>query len=229
MKFILATALAVFSTCAIAAPWILENLGRHVQETNFALDGKCSSTMIDREAGLLLTAHHCVADKELGDMTMVKQKLYVDHENTGVFMVQAEYVAKDHLNDLALLKLSDGATAPFPMEATVATEAPIVGDTIWVVGNPLGLDNTVTRGIISAKHRKMERHEYWQTDAVIAGGASGGAVYNDDGELIGVVSAGIMAQMGFNRVPMGFNFVVPLDRVQTLLSNYRSSLEVAAE
>lgn len=229
MKFILAAALAVFSTCAIAAPWILANLGRHVQETNFVLDDKCSATMIDREAGLLLTAHHCVSDKNLGDFTMVKQKLYEDHDTIGIFMVRAEYVAKDHLNDLALLRIGERAVAPFPMVATIATEAPIVGDTIWVVGNPLGLDNTVTRGIISAKHRKTERHEYWQTDAVIAGGASGGAVYNNDGELIGVVSAGITAQLGFIRVPMGFNFVVPLGRVQTLIDNYQSSLEVAAE
>lgn len=229
MKFLFAAALAVFSTCALAAPWVLENLGRHVQETNFALDGKCSATLIDREAGLLLTAHHCVADKELGDMTMVEQKLYLDHQNTGIFMAQAEYVANDEANDIALLRLADNATAPFPMEATLATEPPIVGDTVWVVGNPLGLDNTVTRGIISAKHRKDPDQKYWQTDAVVAGGSSGGAAYNDRGELIGVVSAGVAVGFGRMRVPVGFNYIVPLDRVVAMLDGYRESLEIAAK
>lgn len=229
MKLILAAALAVFSTCAIAAPWVLANLGRHVQETNFALDGKCSATLIDRDRGILLTAHHCVADKEIGDPTLVKQKLYDDHKNVGIFMVQADYVAKDETNDLALLRIREGAAAPFEMEATLATSDPRVGDLVWVVGNPGGLDNTVTRGIISAKHRISGKQEYWQTDATVYGGSSGGAVYNDNGELIGVVSAGKALRVGLGAVPLGFNFIVPLDRIQGLLAAYEDSLEVAAE
>lgn len=222
---LIAAALAVFSACAFAAPWVMGDLERHVQETNFSLDGMCSATLIDRDNGILLTAHHCVARKEIGDQTLVKQQLYDGHTVVGIFMAQAEYVAADAKNDLALLRLTDRARAPYSMEATIATAAPSIGDGVWVVGNPLGLDNTVTRGIVSAKHRKTEKHEYWQTDATIIGGSSGGAVYNDQGELIGVVSAGMSAIVGFRPIPLGINFIVPLDRVQALVDEYNTPVE----
>lgn len=225
--YILAAALAVFSAGAFAAPWVLENLGRHIQETNFVLDGRCSATLIDHDRGILLTAHHCVARKEIGDRTTVKQQIYDDHEVIGIFLAQAEYVAADPKNDLALLQLTDGTSAPYTMEATLATEAPNVGETLWVVGNPLMLDNTVTRGILSAKHRTTEKHEYWQTDANIIGGASGGAVYNDAGELIGVVSAGMSAIVGLRPIPLGINFIIPLDRVRALVEDYTAPAETA--
>lgn len=88
-----------------------------------------------------------------------------------------------------------------------------VGQSVLVIGNPLGLANTLTRGIISAINREIMGNIYLQTDAAINPGNSGGPLFNDLGEIIGVATMGI----GSNQ---GLNFAVPIEFVRTRMEQF---------
>lgn len=233
MKKLISTTMALMLACssALAVPWTFDNLERHVQETNFSLNGNCSGTLIDNEEKLILTAYHCVQGFmifEGGEVSsnplQVSQNIYKGPVLTSTFMAQAEVVATDSSNDIALIQIMDVANMPYEGEATISSEEAKVGDDVYVVGNPLGfLDNTVTKGMVSATHRVDEKGHIWQIDANSAGGNSGGAAYNSDGELIGVLSRGMAVRnvQGYP-VPLGFNFIVPYIYVNDLLGDYHN-------
>lgn len=118
----------------------------------------------------------------LSDATSVKVKLYGSDET-----YDAKIVGKDSQTDLAVLKIEkDGLTAAeFADSDEVA-----VGEFVMAVGSPLGLDTTVTTGIVSATNRKVESdgttYVCIQTDAAINSGNSGGALVNADGKVVGI-------------------------------------------
>lgn len=118
----------------------------------------------------------------LSDATSVKVKLYGSDET-----YDAKIVGKDSQTDLAVLKIDkDGLTAAeFADSDEVA-----VGEFVMAVGSPLGLDTTVTTGIVSATNRKVESdgttYVCIQTDAAINSGNSGGALVNADGKVVGI-------------------------------------------
>lgn len=221
MQKILATVFAcTVAVGAFAAPWSKDNLGEHINKTNIVLNGNCSATVVDLEEQLILTANHCVPEDWSKDVEL-RQTIYEGHEIRSVYMVKAHVVHADEDNDLALLK-AEGVTLPYGMEATIYEGEVNVGEDIYVVGNPLGsLDNSVSKGIISALHRFRGEAPVWQIDAEVIGGNSGGAVYNEEGYLIGVVSAGMAARtFAGMAIPLGLNFIVPLDKIQDLVENY---------
>lgn len=204
---------------AAALPWTTETLERHIQETNFSVNGVCSSTLIDNKEGIILSAAHCFKE-EVGSKHLVTQNLYEDHTLVGSFTTQVELIGKDKDNDLAVLKIVDGET-PWTMEATLAEDAPTIGSDVWVVGNPFGSnDNSVSKGILSAKHRMDNGEEVWQTDAATTYGNSGGGVYNGDGEFIGVVSRGITMR----GIGVDLNFFIPLYKVKEFLEKNAENL-----
>ena len=116
----------------------------------------------------------------------------------------ARIVGADPTTDLALIKI-DGKN--LPAIAIANSDNVKVGEWVLAVGNPLGLNNTVTAGIVSAKARTMGQgvSSMIQTDAAINQGNSGGALVNTRGELIGI-NAMIYSQTGSN---IGYGFAIP--------------------
>ena len=117
----------------------------------------------------------------------------------------ARIVGTDKTTDLALIKI-DGKSLP---SITIANSDNIkVGEWVLAVGNPLGFNNTVTAGIVSAKARSLGANgveSFIQTDAAINAGNSGGALVNTRGELVGI-NAMLYSQTGTN---IGYGFAIP--------------------
>jgi len=131
---------------------------------------------------------------------------------------EARYVSGDEKNDLALLKIE--AKKPLPAVRIATAAEPVLGETVIAVGNPFGLEHTVTRGIISAKNRRYTVddttfEDVLQTDASINPGNSGGPLINTRGELVGINMA-ILSQA------QGIGFAIPARRVAALLATWFS-------
>ena len=151
--------------------------------------------------GLILTNNHVVAKA-----TEIKIKLLSGKE------YDAKLVGRDSKTDLALIKVTPDNDFPKPV-VLGDSDAMRVGDWVMAVGNPFGLGNTVTTGIISAKSRILGEGPYddfLQTDAAINPGNSGGPLFNMQGQVIGINTA-IIAQ------GQGIGFAIPINMAKELL------------
>ncbi|MBW2357876.1 MAG: PDZ domain-containing protein [Deltaproteobacteria bacterium] len=121
---------------------------------------------------------------------------------------------RDRKTDLALIRIEpDDQLIPLPLGDSDKLE---VGDWVVAIGNPFGLGNTVTAGIVSAKYRQIGAGPYdnfIQTDASINPGNSGGPLLNTAGEVIGINSA-IFSRSGGN---IGIGFAIPINMAKELL------------
>ena len=165
--------------------------------------GQGSGVIFDA-SGLLLTNAHVVegADTLTVELTDGRQ-------------VEAKVVGKDSLTDLAVVRLQ--GEGPWPTAALGDSDRLKVGDWAIAVGNPFGLENTVTMGIISNLNRNVaqlgisgKRLDLIQTDAAINPGNSGGPLLNAEGEVIGIntlVRSGPGAGLGF---------AIPINRARTI-------------
>jgi S1-C subfamily serine protease len=191
-----------------AGAWELGAMNRHIDQTNFIVGNGCSGTLINIKERLILTNHHCIAgaikwrmhENSNGTSTRVAdnlpipvyQRFYEGHTLQSSSQYITNLVAWDADLDLALLQFKQ-ESIPFSLQATISQEPVIRGETAWVVGNPMMMENTVMRGIISSVNRliKVGAREipYLQVDAGVTGGNSGGSMYNDDGIFIGVPGA----------------------------------------
>ena len=129
--------------------------------------------------------------------------------------LDADLIASDREADLALCRVR--SEKPLPFVRLDAVSDPMMGETAIAIGNPFGLENSVSVGVVSAKNRSLmsEGHVAYrdlvQTDASINPGNSGGALLNADGELIGINTA-------IYSDAEGIGFAVPVSRVRTVLS-----------
>lgn len=161
-----------------------------------------SGFIIDKE-GYILTNNHVVEGTE-----EIKVKLSDDTE------IDAKIVGRDPKSDLALLRIkTDHPLKPLLLGDSDKIE---VGDWVVAIGNPFGLGNTVTAGIVSAKYRHIGARSYdnfIQTDAPINPGNSGGPLLNTAGEVIGINTA-IYTQSGGS---IGIGFAIPINIAKKLL------------
>ena len=131
----------------------------------------------------------------------------------------AREVASDQLNDLALLQLVDAGTANLPPIPLAEPDSLMLGETVIAVGNPFGLGNSISRGVLSAKQREVSYNgkvlfsDILQTDAAINPGNSGGPLVNINGEMIGINTAIFQSADGIG-------FAVPVKRVETVLARW---------
>ena len=156
-----------------------------------------SGVIVDAERGFVLSNHHVVARADSVMVTLKDNRQF-----------EAEILGSDPGTDIALLRIeADGLDALAPGDS----DALEVGDFVIAIGNPFGLGQTVTSGIVSALGRSginVEGYEdFIQTDASINPGNSGGALVNLHGELVGINTA-IIGPSGGN---VGIGFAVPVN------------------
>jgi serine protease Do len=157
--------------------------------------------------GLILTNYHVVDNAE-----KITVRLLDGREFAG------KVVGKDQKTDIALVEINSRDLPVAPLGDSDQLE---VGEWVMAVGNPFGLDNTVTSGIVSAKDRQIGAGPYdhfIQTDASINPGNSGGPLVNLQGEVIGIDTA-IFSQSGGN---VGIGFAIPINLVKDLLPQLKS-------
>lgn len=152
------------------------------------------SGVIISDDGYIVTNNHVVAGADELTVTLNDNREF-----------SARIIGTDETTDLALIKI-DGKKLP---AITIANSEDLkIGEWVLAVGNPLGLNNTVTAGIVSAKARRLGANgveAFIQTDAAINAGNSGGALVNTRGELVGI-NAMLYSQTGSYS---GYGFAIP--------------------
>lgn len=167
------------------------------------LQGQGSGFIIDGR-GIILTNAHVVSGADQVTVTLRDGRTFA-----------GEVQGSDELTDLAVVKISADGDA-LPVAALGNSDQVQVGDWAIAVGNPLGLDNTVTLGIVSTLNRSSalvgipdKRLDFIQTDAAINPGNSGGPLLNDRGEVIGINTA-IRANAN------GIGFAIPINTAKEI-------------
>jgi serine protease Do len=128
--------------------------------------------------------------------------------------LDAKVLGRDSKTDLAVLKVK--SAEPLPTVQLGDSDALAVGDWVVAIGNPFGLSNTVTAGIVSAKGRAIGEGPYdqfIQTDAPINPGNSGGPLFDEHGRVVGINTA-IFSQSGGN---IGIGFAIPINLAKELV------------
>ena len=168
-------------------------------------NGQGSGFIFDAAQGHILTNGHVVADSD---------KIFVRLADGRRF--EASVLGVDEKTDLAVIKIDADRLHQIPLGDSAVGE---VGDEVFAVGNPFGLDGSISRGIISAKNRSnvllrdVEYQGFLQTDAVINPGNSGGPLVNARGEVIGINTA-IATTTGFYD---GIGFAIPSNRAMRII------------
>jgi serine protease Do len=142
------------------------------------------------DQGHLLTNYHVVEGETRLRVTLFRR---TGSEFRRDELTRVRIVALQPLRDLALLKLDPteaGGALPAPVLLAERAAEPRVGDALFAIGNPLGLERSVTQGIVSSTTRTIGHLRFLQTDASINPGNSGGPLFNERGEVVGVVCAG---------------------------------------
>lgn len=172
--------------------------------------GQASGVIVD-PAGYIVTNYHVIANA-----TDVRVRLPDGTE------YDAEVIGSDPKNDLAVIKIEGEHLIAAPWGDSNALD---VGEMVWAIGNPFGLDNTLTSGIVSAKDRRgvnaaSRYQEYLQTDAAVNPGNSGGPLVNIMGEIVGINTAII------GPLYSGVSFAIPSNVAKRIYEQIRENGEV---
>ncbi|MCB1151516.1 DegQ family serine endoprotease [bacterium] len=162
--------------------------------------------------GYILTCAHVVEKASKVRVTLAEEREY-----------EAEIIGQDSATDVALIKIT--ADEPLPMVKLGDSRGLRIGDQVMAIGNPFGVGQTVTLGIVSATSRSigmMNYEDFIQTDAAINPGNSGGALVNMQGELVGINSA-IMSRSGSSA---GVGFAIPMHLAENLMHQLKAHGQV---
>jgi serine protease Do len=161
------------------------------------------------EDGFLITNFHVIEGE-----TEISVEVY--HQKDGLLdrktYKQVRIIALNKFADLALLKVDDKDAPRFRGVPLGSADALSVGETVFAIGSPLGLERTVTEGILSTKTREMGGLLYLQTTAQINPGNSGGPLFNLSGEVIGVTNMKVSSGEGLG-------FAIPVEYVKFFLDH----------
>jgi S1-C subfamily serine protease len=189
----------------VATVWV--DRGMRIQRGMGIPDRAIGSAFFVDASGLLITNYHVIAS-EVDPAFQGRSRMFVRIGDATSPRVPARVVGWDKALDLALIQTS---LTPQFVYCVVDWALPMVGDPIHAIGSPLGLENTVTQGIVSAIGRRfLQIGDVIQIDAAVNQGNSGGPVMDMSGRLIGVVFAGIPQFQGLN-------FAVPAERLAAAL------------
>jgi S1-C subfamily serine protease len=168
-----------------------------------------SGVIID-PAGLVVTNNHVIEGADEVKVSLADKREF-----------EATLVLKDPRTDLAVLRIKDGREQ-FPVLEFADSDALQVGDVVLAIGNPFGVGQTVTHGIVSALARTQvgisDYRFFIQTDAAINPGNSGGALVDLTGKLIGINTA-IFSRSGGSQ---GVGFAIPANMVRVVVSSAKT-------
>ncbi|MDF7826817.1 DegQ family serine endoprotease [Pontiellaceae bacterium B12227] len=172
--------------------------GQQQEPQEYHQRGQGSGFIISKD-GYILTNNHVVNDADKITVTLGDGREF-----------EAKLIGTDPKTEVALIKIEDGGDLPIiPLGDSEALE---VGEWVLAAGNPFGLSQTITAGIVSAKGRDetniAEYGNFIQTDAAINPGNSGGPLLNIDGEVIGINTAIYTRSGGY----MGIGFAIPINQ-----------------
>ncbi|NCC50266.1 MAG: PDZ domain-containing protein [Spartobacteria bacterium] len=188
---------------------VLKNLLETSTPPGYRLKHSLGSGVIINKEGYILTNYHVVERATRIHVTLMDDTMY-----------DAIMVAGDEASDLALIKIEPDRALPTVVFVPDA-EAPLLGETVVVIGNPYGLAHTVSAGVLSAANREARYegeviyNDILQTDAAVNPGSSGGPLLNIDGQVMGISVA--VSEEGQN-----IGFAAPARRVMQLLDAWCS-------
>jgi serine protease Do len=186
---------------------LVKQLGEAVVQVR--TPGGLGSGFILNEDGYLITNFHVIEGE-----TQISVEVY--HEKNGQLARKTykdvRIVALNKFADLTLLKIDDKDAPKFDYVTLGDSETLAVGDHVFAIGSPLGLERTVTEGILSTKTREMQGDLYLQTTAQINPGNSGGPLFNLNGDVVGVTNMKIT----FGE---GLGFAIPVTIVKYFLDH----------
>ena len=171
--------------------------------------GGLGSGFIINEDGYLITNFHVIEGE-----TQISVEVYhlKEEQLERRIYKQVTIVAMNKFADLALLKIEDKDAPHFARVPLGDSDLLAVGEKVFAIGSPLGLERTVTEGIVSTKTRQLQGELYLQTTAQINPGNSGGPLFNLRGEVVGVTNMKLL----FGE---GLGFAIPVEGVKYFLKH----------
>ena len=186
---------------------LVKQLGESVVQVK--TPGGLGSGYIIREDGYLITNFHVIENS-----TRISVEVY--HQRGGQLerktYRKVRIIAMNKFADLALLRITDADAPKFNPVLLGNEDALVVGEKVFAIGSPQGLERTVTEGILSTKTREVEGALFLQTSTPINPGNSGGPLFNLRGEVVGVTN---MKRLNSE----GLGFAIPVSRVKYFLDH----------
>ncbi|MFC5570182.1 Do family serine endopeptidase [Lysobacter yangpyeongensis] len=174
-----------------------------------------SGVIVDAARGLILTNHHVIEGADEVSVTLADERTF-----------KAEFVGSDPDTDVAVMRIKADKLSALPLADSTQLK---VGDFVVAVGNPFGIGQTVTSGIVSAVGRSGLRglgyQNFIQTDASINPGNSGGALVNLNGELVGINTASFNPR-GSMAGNIGLGFAIPTSIARGVMEQLIATGEV---
>ncbi|WP_144811353.1 Do family serine endopeptidase [Aerolutibacter ruishenii] len=174
-----------------------------------------SGVIVDAQRGLVLTNHHVIEGADAVSVTLADGRT-----------LKADFIGSDADTDIAVMRIPADKLQALPLGDSNALR---VGDFVVAVGNPFGIGQTVTSGIVSAIGRSGLRglgfQNFIQTDASINPGNSGGALVNLNGELVGINTASFNPR-GSMAGNIGLSFAIPTSLVRNVMDQLVATGEV---
>jgi serine peptidase DegS len=185
------------------APSLGELFGDYIPRYRQRIERSLGSGVIVDAAGHIVTNHHVIANADSVRVQLADGRI-----------ADAHIVGRDPDTDLAVLKID---LAALPVAEFGRSDLLKVGDVVLAIGNPVGLSQTVTHGIVSATSRQQlgiaPLEDFIQTDAPINFGNSGGALIDSGGLLIGINTAIVAKNIGVE----GIGFAIPVNMVRGVM------------
>ena len=189
----------------VATVWV--DRGYRIERGRGIPDRVLGSAFFVDASGLLITNYHVISS-EVDPGYQGYSRMYIRMGDQASPRVPAKVIGWDKAMDLALIKTE---ITPEYVYSVVDWIVPKVGETVYAIGSPVGLEKTVTQGIVSALGRRfLQIGDVIQIDAAVNHGNSGGPVVDMAGRLVGIVFAGI-------ELYQGLNFAVPAERLAAAL------------
>jgi serine protease DegS len=187
------------------APSLGELFGEYMPRYRQRIERSLGSGVIVDPEGHIVTNHHVIANADSIRVQLADGRV-----------ADARTVGRDPDTDLAVLKID---LSPLPVATFGRSDRLKVGDVVLAIGNPIGLSQTVTHGIVSATSRQQlgiaPLEDFIQTDAPINFGNSGGALIDSSGALVGINTAIVAKNIGVD----GIGFAIPVNMVRGVLSD----------
>ena len=171
--------------------------------------GLGSGVMINNDGYAITNAHVIQGETNLEVTVWLPQS---DGSLQRTTIEEVQIIAINNHLDLALLRIKHPEGEPFDFSYLEKAESIVVGQPVFAIGNPLGLERSMSQGVVSTKQRSFDGLTYIQTDAAVNPGNSGGPLFNTKGEVVGITNMGITAAESLN-------FAIPTRYVKDFINN----------